>query len=696
MAEMVQLSEIDEDSAEGEYGPAIYLKGFKGAPASKTPDGCATVFEVLKNSVSKFPSRNAIGTREVIKVHQIEDKGKKFEKIELANSFTWLSYEEYGARILGLARGIIVTTSIPAKARMVIYAETQRDWMVAALAGFSMSLEVVTIYATLGEEGALFGINQTKAQVVVADHKLLKVLSKIAPECVHLKQVITIGECDPKMKEVLEGCGKTVLTFDEVVAIGQGAEAASIEERPPQPEDIAVVMYTSGTTGPPKGVLLTHGNIAAGCAGFHHCATNSGLSQDTVFLAYLPLAHIMEMVAEVSIIMLGASMGYGSPHTLTETGVKLKRPESDGDCKVLSPTFMVFAPAVMDKVYKGVTKKVSEAGGVSQWAFNTALDYGMANYDAGGVGVNPLLNLAFSSVQATLGGKIALAVTGSAPLSPEIQKFMQTVLKAPVRQGYGLTENCACATIGTLEDNAVKSVGPPQACAILRIADWPEGLYRNSDKDNPEIGMRRGEVLIGGPTVSQGYLVDPESPDPDIIKKNEEDWVTIQGARYFRTGDIGQITPAGNLMIIDRKKDLWKGPQGEYVALSKVEASVKLSPFVDVPLVYGKTGGEYHIALICVIDGEIRKLGETKGIEGSVADLCKKEEIIADVSASCRQMCLDTKLHEFEIPRKYALIPTIDGVPAWTPENDLLTAAMKLKRPMIQRAHAAEIDALYA
>jgi len=375
--------------------------------------------------------------------------------------------------------------------------------------------------------------------------------------------------------------------------------------------------------------------------------------------------------------------------------VKLKRPESDGDCKVLSPTFMVFAPAVMDKVYKGVSKKVADAGGISQWAFNTALDYGMQNYDAGGVGVNPILNMAFSSVQATLGGKITLAVTRSAPQSPEIQKFMQTVLKAPVRQGYGLTENCACATIGTIADNAVKSVGPPQACAIIRIADWPEGLYRNSDKDDPEIGMRRGEVLIGGPTVSQGYLVDPESPDPEIVKKNEEDWVTIQGSRYFRTGDIGQITAQGNLMIIDRKKDLWKGPQGEYVALSKVEASVKLSPYIDMPMAYGKTGGDYHVALCCVIDPEIRKLGETKGIEGSVADLCKNEAIIPEVSASCRQMCLDTKLAEFEIPRKYVFLPTIDGVPAWTPENDMLTAAMKLKRPMIQRAHAAEIDAMY-
>merc|ERR1712127_1162198 len=146
--------------------------------------------------------------------------------------------------------------------------------------------------------------------------------------------------------------------------------------------------------------------------------------------------------------------------------------------------------------------------------------------------------------------------------------------------------------------------------------------------------MARGEVLVGGPCVCAGYFVDPVSPDPDVVKKNEEEFVTIEGVRYFRTGDIGQITSLGTIQIIDRKKDLWKGPQGEYVALSKVESAVKLSPYVDIPMVYGKTGGEYPIALMCIIDGAIKKFAEDNGIVGSVADLCKNEQVIAEVTAS--------------------------------------------------------------
>jgi long-subunit acyl-CoA synthetase (AMP-forming) len=360
---------------------------------------------------------------------------------------------------------------------------------------------------------------------------------------------------------------------------------------------------------------------------------------------------------------------------------------------------MVFAPAVFDKVYKGVLAKVEAKGGVSKWIFEKALDYGMQSFDQGGIGVNPVLNLAFNEVQATLGGRIRYAVTGSAPLSPEIQRFMQTVLKVPVRQGYGLTENCACGTLGFKDDNAVKSVGGPLPCTVLRLADWAEGGYRNSDKDDPSIGVPRGEVLVGGPTVCMGYLVNSKNPDPEIVKKNAEEFVTIDGTRYFRTGDIGQVSENGTLQIIDRKKDLWKGPQGEYVALSKVEAALKLSPYVEVPMAYGRVGADFPVALLCVVESTIRHVLEKSpatDAASKIEDLCDNPAIVAEVMKSVRQVCNEQGLNEFEIPKKIALIPPLNGVAAWTPENELLTAAMKLKRPAIEQVFGTQIDALYS
>merc|ERR1712137_426541 len=254
--------------------------------------------------------------------------------------------------------------------------------------------------------------------------------------------------------------------------------------------------------------------------------------------------------------------------------------------------------------------------------------------------------------------------------------------------------------MGTLPyDNSVSTVGPPQECACIKLRDWEEGNYKNKDKDDPNIGMRRGEVLIGGPGVSSGYFINPACPNEDLVKKNEEDWVEVGGQRFFRSGDVGQITPSGTLQIIDRKKDLWKGPQGEYVALSKVEAALKLCPYVEIPMVYGKTGAEWPIALCCVVPGEIKRFAQSKGLADSmaIADLCSNEVVCKEVERSCREKCKEMALVESEVPKKYCLLPPTDeGTPAWTPENELLTNTMKLKRPIIARAFEAQISATYA
>merc|ERR1711988_1729397 len=233
--------------------------------------------------------------------------------------------------------------------------------------------------------------------------------------------------------------------------------------------------------------------------------------------------------------------------------------------------------------------------------------------------------------------------------SPEVQKYVQTVLAAPVRQRYGLTETCAGSSCAFWGDNSTSSVGPPTVCSVIRLADWAEGNYMNSDKDKPEIGMRRGEILIGGPCVSLGYFINPAYPNPELEKKNAEDWLEIDGIRFFRTGDVGQILPNGTLQIIDRKKDLWKGPNGEYVAFSKVEAALKLCEFVEMSMVYGKTGGEYPIALVVPQKARIMELGVELALKDSFDELCKNEMVIHRVTMACQEQCKSQKLREFEI-----------------------------------------------
>lgn len=683
---------LDPASDEPGYGQCLWnveaRQNFKAVPNSKA----RTLVEALEFSVEKNSARRCVGWRNFVKAHQVpDDKGVMREKLEYENSFQWMTYGEYSTRVKNLAKGLAANGLEP-EAKLVIYAETQRDWMATAFAGWYSNAQIVTIYATLGEDGAIHGINQTKASVVVADSKLMKILVKILPKCPSIKTIVSMTACEDSVRQEIEtkSSGSVVVkSLDELVEIGKTQEAPL--KSLPEAQNTAIIMYTSGTTGPPKGVVISHANVVATVAGVEH-QVNGLVSGDDVYLCYLPLAHIMELVAEVCFMCFGAALGFGSPHTLTDSGIKLKRPESQGDAPCLEPTFMVFAPAVLDKVYQSVQTKKENMSGFVQTLFNWGLNSGERHFKNGQVGANWLLNkVVFQKVQGLVGGRLKAMITGSAPLSPAIQMFCQTVFNAPVRQGYGLTETCAASCVGFWGDNSTGCVGPPTMCATIRLADWAEGNYRNSDKDDPNIGMRRGEVLIGGPAVTVGYYIDPDDPDEELQKKNTEDWVEIKGIRFFRTGDVGQITPDGSLQIIDRKKDLWKGPQGEYVALTKVEAALKLCEYVDMPMVYGKTGGEWPIALICPQKPRILELAQSLGVQGEYDALCKDPKIIAEVSKACTAQCKGSKLVEFEIPKKYALISEL-----WTPENDLLTAAMKLKRPLIVEKCKADIDRLYS
>lgn len=688
MRQLPKYGILDEASEVEGFGCCLW-----NAEANKTlralpRSGAKTVIECLQKTKEKNGGRKAVGWRNVVKVHMVDDGAAKREKIELENSFNWLTYAEYYDRVLNLARGLS-SIGLEEKGKIVIYAETQRDWMTSAFAGWFLNAQVVTIYATLGEEGAIHGINETEADMVIADAKLMKVVTKILPKCPSVKNVVTMTKCEGAVAEQVKSAGSALHDIDTLV--DSGKTNGSFSPKLPAPEDVAVIMYTSGTTGAPKGVVISHGNIVAITAGVEHTMAGA-VNEDDVYLAYLPLAHIMEMAAEICFLAMGLSLGYGTPHTLTDTGVKLKRPESSGDAPCLSPTCMVFAPAVLDKVYQAVQSKREAAGAFGKMMFRWGLENGEKHFNKNEVGANGVYNaLVFKKVQALVGSRLKCLITGSAPLSPEIQKFVQTCFSAPVRQGYGLTETCAGSCVAFWGDNSVSNVGPPTVCTVIRLADWAEGNYKNSDKDNKEIGMRRGEVLIGGPSVTKGYYISDKNPNPELATKNKEDWIEVGGTRFFRTGDIGQITETGTLQIIDRKKDLWKGPNGEYVALTKVEAALKLCEFVDMPMCYGKTGGEWPIALVCPQKPKILALGKELGLGDDFEALCVDKKVSDKVQEACRAKCKEMKLVEFEIPKKIALIAEL-----WTPENDLLTAAMKLKRPIIATKHKAEIDKLYS
>ena len=643
--------------------------------------GCDTVHKVFEYAVRVNGARPAMGERETLEITKERVDGREVEKLRLG-AYKWMTFREASDRVNAIASGLVDLAGLKEGDKVIIYADTKRDWQLTAQACFRMNLTVVTIYATLGEDGVKHGINQTQASVVVCDGKLLKTLTNVIGDCPTLKHVVTMGEPDAAQLDKLP---KSVFqtNLDEVAKLGA---RKPLPARPPKPTDIAVLMYTSGTTGAPKGVMLNHANV---------CATMSGLkdagdfTNKDVYLAYLPLAHIMEMAAETLMLALGAAIGYGSPQTLTDTGLKLA-PGTRGDAPTLKPTFMVFAPAVLDRVRQAVQAKFGAAKPVLKKLINAGLAAGRKDFEAGKIGAPFLYNaIIFKKVQKLIGGRVRVMISGSAPLSRETQIFMQTCFRCPVRQGYGLTETGSCGTIASFDDYS-PTVGQVLTSVRISLRDWEEGGYKVSDEKNPSIGLPRGEILIGGPVVCQGYFNPPHMSDPELEAKNSTEFSVIDGVRYFHTGDIGQFTADGQLMIIDRKKDLVKLQQGEYVALSKVENVLKQCPYVGMAMTYADSNHSYCIAIVVCNEAPLKRLAADRGVSGDLEAICANKTIVDEISKACKDACKAGKLVSFETPTKYILTAE-----PWTPDNDMVTAAFKLKRQNIVAAFKSKITAAY-
>lgn len=306
------------------------------------------------------------------------------------------------------------------------------------------------------------------------------------------------------------------------------------------------------STAAPKGVLITHNNVLCTIRGFYSIVKDL---KDAVNMAYLPLAHVLELAAESYFISMGVPIGYSSPHTMTNKSTGIKR-GNPGDASILKPTVMAAVPLVLDRIRKSIFEEVDSKHPFLKELFNFLISYKKFWTKRGFK--TPIVNsIVCNRIRNLLGGKIQHIVTGSAPLSPETHDYVRACLDVILIQGYGLTETAAGATLMDFEDFSNGRVGAPLNGVPIRLVDWAEGNYHTSDKPNP-----RGEIVIGGDCVTAGYFKNAEQTRASFVEE--------AGRRWFYTGDIGEIFPDGTIQIIDRKKDLIKLQFGEYVSLGKV------------------------------------------------------------------------------------------------------------------------------
>jgi long-chain acyl-CoA synthetase len=439
----------------------------KSSPPDHQCYHSSSVADLFSRSCKKYKNLKAFGYREVFgEEDETQPDGKVFRK-QILGDYKWFTYHQIDERIEHIARGFMSVGVKPGDV-VLILAETRLEWMLSAQAIFRLGATIATLYTTLGQEGILHGINETEVTHIVTTYDVvpkIKMFHRLVPK---VRTIIYIeGHKTPDST----GLPSHVDLIPFKTIEEKGRSATGLKFTTAQPDDPAVIMYTSGSTGIPKGVILTHRNVLTTIGGFFAVAHT--LSQNGTYMAYLPLAHVLELAAETFFFSIGVSVGFSSPHTMTDKSTGVKKGQS-GDAVLLQPTVMAAVPLVLDRIRKGVWDTMETRGKFAKAFFQFAIEYKKFWMKRGFR--TPIVNaVVCSKIRSMLGGRIKQIVCGSAPLSPDTMEFVRVCLDVVVLQGYGLTETAAGSALMGLPDMSVGRVGPPLHGIKIKLVDWFEG-----------------------------------------------------------------------------------------------------------------------------------------------------------------------------------------------------------------------------
>ena len=312
-------------------------------------------------------------------------------------------------------------------------------------------------------------------------------------------------------------------------------------------------------------------------------------------LTYLPLAHILEFVFEHAAIYWGATLGYGNPKTLSDASVR----NCNGDIREFKPTVLIGVPAVWETVKKGIVAKVNAGSPIVRGLFWGALALKERLMASGLPGSGILDAVVFKKIKEATGGRMKLCLSAGGPVSKDTQRFLSMAI-CPMIIGYGLTETTAMGTLQNPLEWTADTIGTMTASIEAKLVDYADAGYFATNKPNPQ-----GEIWLRGPTVLKGYY---ENAKETAEALTEDGW--------FKTGDIGEWDKNGHLKIIDRKKNLVKTLNGEYIALEKLESIYRSTPVVANICVYADIQQAKPIAIIVPAEPALKKLAATIGVEG--------------------------------------------------------------------------------
>ncbi len=557
------------------------------------------------------------------------------------------SWRAAAEEVTALARGLKAIGIKPGE-RVGLVSENRPRWMIADFAIMAAGAITVPAYTTntVDDHRHVLANSGVRA-VIVSTSALAHRVIPAADQVTTLENIITMEPIATGQVSHAE-----IHTWDEVVERGKSVpdDIAAGATRIGR-DDTACLIYTSGTGGVPRGVMLTHANILANCRGAYHLLESIGYG-DEVFLCFLPLSHSYEHTAGMMFpISLGAEIYFAEgAETLAANLLEAR------------PTIMTAVPRLYETLHQRMLRGIEREGGLKTKLFMRALELGRKRYDDpasltfGELVTNWLLDLLVRrKVRKRFGGRLKAMVSGGAPLNPEIGKFF-LALGVPLLQGYGQTEASPVVSANPPKRIKIHTVGPPLQGVEVRIAE-------------------DGEILVRGDNIMKGYWNDPEATERAIA----DGWL--------HTGDVGLLDADGYIQITDRKRDFIKNSGGDMVSPARVEGYLTLQPEIAQAMVFGDRR-PYLVAVIVPHPELLESIARERRVAPELAELHEDSDLIKAVAAAVARV--NAEMSPIERVRRFTLARD-----PFTTANGQMTPTLKIKRHAIRQAYGEALLKLY-
>ena len=647
-----------------------------------------TQIDCIEYYKAKKPNSNFLGTREY------NPNTKKYGK------YLWKSWAQiydlstlflYGITKFNLCPEISVDDDNNEKMKfMGFYCRTREEWIVGSFGCQMDSVTIVPIYDTLGMNSMEFILKQTELTTILAETKKFDMILKMKEEnkLVNVKNIIYLHCNEEKedieeTKEKLKNLGLNVISYDTIMETGKRCieekdnEILDKNYRRVLPDDVFLICYTSGTTDNPKGVMISPRALTLSPNFIYNVGYH--LTGEDIHISFLPLAHLMEQILFTVALVFGCKVGYysGNTNKLLE------------DIQELQPTYFCAVPRIYEKIYQIIIDTFNKKGALFKKILDKALAIKLYNHKKYGKLNHAFFDqIIFNKIKNLFGGRISFMLSGSAAMKNEMMLNLTVMVGCPFIQIYGLSEGSGMITLNSIYDAFEPTLGGIVNTAELKLVDLPEFNYLSTDV-NPETGVHepRGEICFRGCSF-KGYFKNKEEVN-NIVDKDG----------WLHSGDVGVIlTKNGNtLKVIDRKKNLFKLSQGEYVAPDKVQMILINSKYINQIFLYGDSHYSYAVALVypnlneCIeFLKENKKIGDLDYNKITYDDLIgnkiMEDEIVKDSDIVGRKL----GLKGFELPKKITIINE-----PFSLENNLLTSTLKLKSQNIKNKYDDVLKKMY-